>query len=275
MATVVGVVGGLTPSPASAADVDVYVLAGQSNMDGRGHVADLVAEDLPEARPRTDIRLWYRNPAGRGYATGWVNLAPGYSVPPKFDKKVGVLPSPTFGIELSFGPAMAERSDSKVALIKVSQGGTNLREDWNSTRKEDDALYPMLIRNIDEALQALSERGDTGHLRAVLWHQGESDRNSKAYAENLTAFIAQLRADLKQPDLPFVIGEVFDNGKRDVVRNAQRSVADAVPGTAFVSSAGLETFEGTHFTSASVLAFGERFAAAVQGLEDDTPARTD
>ena len=127
-------------------------------------------------------------------------------------------------------------------------------------------MYPLLIQNIEDAMQALAERGDTGHLRAVLWHQGEGDRKFKAYAEKLEDFIAKLRSDLERPELPFVIGEVFDNGKRDLVRNAQREVADKVPATAFVSSKGLETFEGTHFISASVLEFGERFAVAVQGL---------
>ena len=271
LVTAGGLVSGLSAASARAADVDVYVLAGQSNMDGRAHVADLVSEDLPEAKPRPDIALWYRNPAGEGYATGWVDLAPGYSVSPKFAKKGGTLPSDTFGLELSFGPAMAaHRPGRHVALIKVSKGGTNLRHDWDPTREDADALYPLLIQNIEDAMKALAERGDTGHLRAVLWHQGEGDRKFKAYAEKLEDFIAKLRSDLERPELPFVIGEVFDNGKRDLVRNAQREVADKVPATAFVSSEGLETYEGTHFVSKSALEFGERFAVAVQGLTDDT-----
>ena len=34
----------------------------------------------------------------------------------------------------------------------------------------------------------------------------------------LTAFVGRVRADLGVPDLPFGVGEVYDNGMRDAVR---------------------------------------------------------
>ena len=47
----------------------------------------------------------------------------------------------------------------------------------------------------------------------MIWHQGESDANLTAdqYERLLTAFIARVRADLEAPDLPFGVGEVYDN----------------------------------------------------------------
>jgi iduronate 2-sulfatase len=83
----------------------------------------------------------------------------------------------------------------------------------------------------------------------------------------LTQFVARIRQDMKQPDLPFVIGEVYDNGKRDTVRAAQRATAKAVPHTAFVSAEGLKTWDhGTHFDAESQLTIGNRFADAMTKL---------
>ena len=45
-----------------AAEVDVYIAAGQSNMDGRGLVSDLGLNDLLR-QPQADARIWYANPA--------------------------------------------------------------------------------------------------------------------------------------------------------------------------------------------------------------------
>ncbi len=42
-------------------------------------------------------------------------------------------------------------------------------------------------------------------------------------AKVLTAFIARVGADLEVLDLPFGVGEVFDNRKRDAVRAAQNA----------------------------------------------------
>ena len=260
---------------ATAGDVDVYVLAGQSNMDGRGLIAELVSDHPQAAGPRSDIRFWYANTAGKGYSTGWVDLAPGFGVPPKFIRKNGRggnLPSKTFGPEIAFGPAMLQhRPGRQVAIIKVTRGGTNLRKDWAATEDPAGPMYQLLVRTVNDALGKLSEAGDTGHLRGVLWHQGEGDRKSSKYAQRLEVFIDRLRKDLDKPQLPFVIGAVFDNGKRDIIREQQRVAVEAVAYTAYVPSEGLETFEGTHFTTASTLELGERFAQAIQQLQTEDP----
>ena len=102
---------------------DVYLLAGQSNMDGRGLVSKLSAE---QQKPIDNAIIFYRN-AGRT-SDGWQKLAPGFSVPPKYK---GDFPSPTFGPEIGFAQSMLKADPNrKLALIKGSKGGTNLRADW-------------------------------------------------------------------------------------------------------------------------------------------------
>jgi iduronate 2-sulfatase len=100
----------------------------------------------------------------------------------------------------------------------------------------------------------------------MIWHQGESDAalTAEAYQKQLTAFIGRVRTDLEVPELPFGIGEVCDNGKRDAVRAAKKATAENENGAFFVPADGLKTFDGgTHFDAASQIELGERFAAGM------------
>jgi iduronate 2-sulfatase len=114
-----GVVGVLVDCPAvRAAPVRVYILAGQSNMDGRGKKSELVGDLATWATPQADVRIADANSTRRGpFSTdGFVPLAPGYSVPPGTKGKK--LPGGTFGPEVSFGRALADANrEHKIVLI--------------------------------------------------------------------------------------------------------------------------------------------------------------
>ena len=43
-------------------------------------------------------------------------------------------------------------------------------------------------------------------ISAILWHQGETDVGNMNYESLLTSFIQNLRADLKSPNVPFILG---------------------------------------------------------------------
>jgi iduronate 2-sulfatase len=68
-----------------------------------------------------------------------------------------------------------------------------------------------------------------------------------------------------------VIGEVYDNGERDSIRAAQRTVAGADANVFFATSAGLKTGDkGTHFDAASQIELGARMARALLGRKSIT-----
>lgn len=232
-----------------AEQYDVFLLAGQSNMDGRGNKKELIGELAVYAEPQPDVLIAFASGGlYRRFITsnGFVPLAPGNA----------------FGPEVSFGRAMAAGLPGRhIRLIKYAEGGTNLRADWNPNAKEK--LYTKFIAFTRQSLQAITDHGDTWQLRGMIWHQGESDVCMKAnkYQDLLKELIDRVRADLEVKDLPFVVGEVFDNGKRDSIREAQQAIAKALPGVYFVSSQGLKTFDrGTHFDAASQIEFGRRYA---------------
>ncbi len=249
-----------------AENYDVYLLAGQSNMDGRGLKEKLSKQ---QRLPIDDAIIFYRSVPRT--SEGWQQLAPGFSVPPKYK---GDLPSPTFGPEIGFAQSMLKAEPSrKLALIKGSKGGTNLRADWkpgvHGDKDSQGPRYRDFVETIRMATKQLQQRGDQFTIRGLLWHQGESDSKSstKVYRQRLGELIVRIREDVGVPDLPIVVGEVFDNGNRDSVRAAIQAVAKESSTVGLVSSAGTKTSDpGTHFDASSQLLLGERYAAAMRKL---------
>jgi iduronate 2-sulfatase len=248
-------------STATAADIDVFLLAGQSNMDGRGKTSEL---DAALQASMTNTQIWYRNPPADTAA--WKPLAPGFSIPPKH--KDG-LPGPTFGPELGFARALlVAQPQQLLGFIKGSKGGTSI-EQWSPGTAGDTTTHGSCYRDfmdtIKMATAALSQQGHKLTIRALLWHQGEANAQdtTEVYQTKLAHFITRIRADLTLPTLPVFVGEVIDNGKRDSVRAAQRAIPQLVDQVYFVNSDGLTSNDnGTHFDTKSQLELGQRFASA-------------
>jgi len=264
---------------AAADDYDVYILAGQSNMDGRADAAELSA---PLAASQKGVWIYYVNPGNPAKkndtdktSSGWQALSPGYSVPPSTRGKK--LPSKAFGPEVSFGYAMhqtngnananANGKANAIAIIKITRGGTNLRSDWSPTG----FMYKSLIAQVNDAMAALKKDGHKGVIRGMLWHQGESDsRRLDAYQAELETLIANVRKAFGQPKLPFLIGELAPT-KPAPFRRLQQKIADDNDFVSLVSSKSLKTKEGTHFDTDSQVELGKRFAAAMAGAQSKPP----
>jgi len=254
---------------ALGANYDVYLFAGQSNMDGRAKASNLTEA---QRQPFTNVIIYYRNPPHS--TDGWKPLEPGYSTAPHYQ---GGLPSPTFGPEVGFAFAMTiAQPEQQFAFIKGSKGGTSLSKDWNPGIKgkpeTQGPCYRNFLETIHLATSDLIKTGSTFKLCGLLWHQGESDAKSstEAYQERLVRFIARIREDTGVADLPVVVGEVFDNGKRDTVRAAIKIVGHSSPSLGFVSAASTHTLDaGTHFNAASQLLMGQRYASAMLKILHD------
>ncbi|MBE3064442.1 MAG: hypothetical protein IMZ69_05435 [Spirochaetes bacterium] len=275
----------MTPAAAGAAGVKVFIFAGQSNMDGRARKVDLVGPLAKWAQPQGDVRIAYSNSTLRGPYTsgGFKPLEPGYSVTSGTRDRLGdayKLPGSRFGPEVSFGRTIADAlPQARVALIKFSEGGTSLQGDWAPDK--NGGLYEEFLAFVRHSLKALRDGGETVELAGIVWHQGESDTSLPPgkYQQLLTELIARLRKDLSSPDVPFVIGEVFDNGGRDAVRAGQLATSQAVHATLLVSVKGLTTLDkDTHFDSASQIELGRRMAEAwltynTRSAEPKNPSR--
>jgi iduronate 2-sulfatase len=253
---------------------DVFLIAGQSNADGRGHKAELIGELAAHAEKAPAALIHYTNTAyahkDKKHYKKWMPLEPGYSVAPGYR---GRLPSHSFGVEIGAARVLTHGEKSAYphpAFIKVTRGGTALcvpGTDWYPApldSNEAGPLYKALITSTRLALADLRAAGDTYTIHALFWHQGESDSDrAEAYGKCLTALTESVRRDLDLPNLRFVIGELAHTKSR-ALRDAQWQVARSMQNVGFISSCGLPTGDGTHFTTPAMMAFGERLGHALR-----------
>lgn len=242
-----------------AGKVELFLLAGQSNMAGRGPIKDLTAADAAE-----NPRVWALNQEG-----DW-QLA---MDPLHWDK-----PGAAVGPGKFFGRVVAAKNPGViVGLIPTACGGSSISvwapgKFFNQTKS-----HPW-----DDAMVRAKRAMQDGTLKAILWHQGESDsntRNAALYEKRLIELIVRFRTALDSPDLPFIIGQLgkFDSegstwsAEREEVDRAQQAVAAQLPHVYFVSAEGLGSRgDKLHFSTDSQKTLGVRFAEAYFKSQADT-----
>lgn len=224
--------------PANA-HMQLFLLTGQSNMSGRGKVGP--QDKIPNPH------VWMLTKAGT-----WVPAVD----PMHFDKPHidGVGPGRTFGIAVAKADPSVE-----VGLVPCAFGGTSI-EQWHKGGK----LY-------DDAIERAKIAEKHGTFKAILWHQGESDANprkEKSYPAKLKKLIAEFRADLNAPNLPFVAGQLGRFHQKhapgtNLFNEQLVEMEKTEPHYTCVSSKGLtDKGYGTHFNAESQREFGRRYAAA-------------
>ena len=218
----------LSPVPADDT-VKVFVLAGQSNMEGHGKVDaeqkanegkgslqwlvknDRTAprfkhlvDDNGQWKTRDDVQIWYLGRTG--------DLKPGFGFRDGF-----------IGPELGFGHVVGNAIDEPVLLVKLAWGGKSIAKDFRppSSGGEVGPFYRELLKLTKEVLDNATTlfpqyAGRQLELVGLGWHQGWNDRVNQAFNDayqlNLANFIRDIRKDLGVPKLPFVIAETGMSG---------------------------------------------------------------
>jgi hypothetical protein len=222
----------------------LFLLVGQSNMAGRGVVAD--SDKVP--RPR--VLMLDKSGA-------WVPAID----PMHFDK-----PAAGVGLGRSFAEAIAAATPGvTIGLIPCAVGGSPIDAWIPGYYYQPTQSHPW-----DDALLRAQLALPAGTLKGILWHQGESDSNRElapAYATKLHALIARFRAELRAPNISFIVGQLgrfagapWNEFKTEVDR-AHRELPAKIPRTGFVRAEGLtDKGDKTHFDSESCREFGRRYA---------------
>lgn len=224
--------------------IKVFVLAGQSNMQGHGRISmekdgdlDYAAEQEQFSYLKKDGQwveredVWYFHTSGKGEVIKH-NLKPGLGANAR-----------SIGPELAFGHVIGEHFDEQVLLIKCAWGGQaigmtfrppsagmpgdetvatllsgarNKRPDITEEEFKENvgSKYRQTVAEVKAVLGNLKTHFPQYHdqayeLAGFFWHQGWNDATKKFFAEeyesNMEHFIRDMRRDLGNEQLPFVI----------------------------------------------------------------------
>ncbi len=185
--------------------------------------------------------------------------------------------------------------DADVAYIKVSSGGKPIRlwvTEWNDIAKrhgidaekargkEQGTVYYQPI--LDQFADLLKKYPNPASV-TFCWMQGERDAKENlegAYGDSLKQLIANLRRDLKQPNMNFVIGRLSDCGKESdapwqAIRKVQVDLSKDDPRGAWVDCDDLNDKEkdgvkrnDLHYTAAGYELLGRRYARQAKAIID-------
>lgn len=259
--------------------VKVFILAGQSNMQGHGRnetglggVSGAIGslryqvDNDPDNYgqlvgaggnwiSRSDVQVWWRDSdlaATRSVKKG--RLSPNFGVD-----------NGKFGPELGFGWILGDLYDQPVLLIKACWGGKSLYADFRppsaaaSRGGKVGTYYTGMFDYVHDALDNIDtefpEWAGMGYeIAGFGWHQGWNDGGddfpASQYEENLADLITDVRAEFGKPGLPVSvantgIGGWDARGTRVTIMEAQLAVGDPAQHPGFagtVSSAETRDF---------------------------------
>ena len=239
-----------SPYTSFAADppqpVKLFILAGQSNMEGKAKVS-LMDYQAGQPATRDLYSSWRKEGKWLERDDVWVKF-----LERKGKLTVGFGSPKCSGPELGFGEVAGDRYEEPVILIKAAWGGRSLYRDFRppSAGLPEDKVLEAMLANLKKqkgkesstledvkkpfgaSYRAMLEevRGTLADLKKVypeyagqgyelagfVWFQGWNDMISAdataEYAANLAHFIRDVRKDLKTPKLPFVIGQMGVDG---------------------------------------------------------------
>lgn len=178
---------------------------------------------------------------------------------------------------------LADHPGDELVFVPGAVGGTSF---WNHRWNPGDDLYDHLV-----ALTAGTLARHPGwRLRALLFQGFETDAKNgmlpTTFRRCLDRFVKAVRADLAAPDLPIVFGElppgfVDEAPGHAAIRDEVGRATLRLPWTA-VAPSRLPTRaddDGLHYSTAGLLAIGDRYAQALAAAEANdraaSPARPD
>lgn len=222
----------------------VYIMAGQSNMAGRGQISpgDTVSD------PRI-----FTIDADRNMV---VAREPLHVDHPGFE-----------GLDcgMSFARALLEQAPAgtRICLVPVARSSTSVQE-WLGDSLRGLRIFTNAVTRAGAAIAA------GGEVAGILWHQGESNAESgpgvSGYRQCLDSLVHNFRAAFARPDMPFFAATLADFCARpfkDSVNAGIVRLAHETPRFVLVPAYDLSSkADKVHFDADAQRELGRRFAKA-------------
>ncbi|WP_283137924.1 sialate O-acetylesterase [Rhizohabitans arisaemae] len=244
---------------------DLWLLAGQSNMQGWGMLAaaepatpDVVMFDMSRRwRPATDPL--HELPVSPD-PVHWADIPQTHR-----EQFTALSADRGAGLGIPFGREYASRTGIPVGLLPAAHGGTTMAQ-WSpdSAHLGGSSLYGSLLNTVAAA---------GGRVAGVLWYQGETEPSADGFLDRLRGIVSALRRDLDDPGLPFfhvqagrIVApeELADPVRLTAVRAAQARFDEAgVIGAATAVDLGLD--DCCHLDTAGLARLGRRLARLAVG----------
>ena len=249
---------------------EVWILAGQSNMQGEGDITEASRNSEPRIRAYYMDDKWAvaEEPVGRVELSrhpAHLNLL-NPPVPSRARKNPsghGAEPGLPFAIE------RFRQTGVPQGLLACAHGGTNMSQWDPKTRGEGyGSLYGAMLERV---------RRNGGRVTGMLWYQGCSDAVAARYAayeEATVAFFRAVRRDLRAPALPIAIVQLArliaasdtDAPYWDTIRDAQRRMPRRLRHLLAVPALDLSHQDSIHLDEPSQITLGRRLAQAMRTL---------
>ncbi len=248
----------IAPASTAAESFRVFILAGQSNMQGQGVVemdhpkyynggkGNLVWS-MQHSRSK-DMMKHLRDKDGNWVTRDDVHIS--YKVKEKVRSGkltigyTGYGGHSHIGPELQFGHVIGDHFNEPVLLIKTAWGGKSLQKDFRPPSSDGD-VGPFYKQMVEEVRSALKNTRNY-ELCGFIWMQGWNDMVSREaiaeYDQNLINLAADIRKEFGQPGLPFIVGELGNGGparpdsSMELFRAAQKRGTEKIANSVFVKT---------------------------------------
>jgi len=240
--------------------IKVFILAGQSNMEGQGVVSMDHEKYYNGGKGNLVWSMKHSQSAGKmkhlkDAGGNWVvrdDVLISFKARGKV-RKGGLTVGYTgygghshIGPELQFGHVVGDAFDEPVLLIKTAWGGKSLYVDFRPP-SSGGKVGPYYTKMVEEVRAALAELGDRDYeIAGFVWMQGWNDMCTRPaipeYAENLVNLVKDLRQEFGVPDMPVVVGELGNGGpakpgsSMEAFRKAQKEGTARIPHARFVET---------------------------------------
>lgn len=245
---------------------DIWILAGQSNMEGIGLLNR-------SEKPNKLVRAFYMHdrwaPAkdpihNLGQAIEPIHTYINDGIPVERQDNKGTGPG------VAFGKYMHKKTNVPQGLIASAHGGTSMQQ-WDPALKSQPgkSLYAATINRVAK---------NGGRVAGLIWYQGCSDATDKdaapLYTKRMKKLIKAFRRDLKAPQLPVttvqIARHIIDDTSIDLswnsIQEQQRLLPQVIDRLTVVPAIDLSLDDGIHISGKDQQRLGRRLAKATLSI---------